>query len=95
MGIVQPNTISYFGGVMLLNLGIPIVFATLAQLSVITANELDLSIGSFVSLVACIAGPCCKPRHAPHGDPRFSSDSVRMYPYKQNTTVLVRRQIDR
>lgn len=56
MGIVQPNTISYFGGVMLLNLGIPIVFATLAQLSVITANELDLSIGSFVSLVACIGG---------------------------------------
>ena len=56
MAIVQPNTVSYFGGVMLLNLGIPIVFATLAQLSVITANELDLSIGSFVSLVACIGG---------------------------------------
>lgn len=56
MAIVQPNTFSYFGGVMLLNLGIPIIFATLAQLSVITANELDLSIGSFVSLVTCIGG---------------------------------------
>jgi ribose transport system permease protein len=54
MAIIQPNTLSYFGGVMLLNLGVPIVFATLSQLAVITANELDLSIGSFVSLVACI-----------------------------------------
>jgi ribose transport system permease protein len=54
MFIVQPNTLSYFGVTMLLNLGVPIVFATLAQLAVITANELDLSIGSFVSLVACI-----------------------------------------
>ncbi|WP_118183432.1 ABC transporter permease [Paraburkholderia phosphatilytica] len=54
MAIIQPNTLSYFGMVMLLNLGVPIVFATLSQLAVITANELDLSIGSFVSLVACI-----------------------------------------
>jgi ribose transport system permease protein len=54
MVIIQPNTLSYFGMVMLLNLGVPIVFATLSQLAVITANELDLSIGSFVSLVACI-----------------------------------------
>ena len=54
MVAVQPNTLSYFGAVMLLNLGVPIVFATLAQLAVITANELDLSIGSFVSLVTCI-----------------------------------------
>jgi ribose transport system permease protein len=54
MVIVQPNTFSYFGAVMLLNLGVPIVFATLSQLAVITANELDLSIGSFVSLVSCI-----------------------------------------
>ncbi|MCY0389573.1 ABC transporter permease [Robbsia sp. Bb-Pol-6] len=56
MSIVQPSTLSYFGGVMLLNLAVPIVFATLAQLSVIAANELDLSIGSFISLVACIGG---------------------------------------
>ncbi|GAB5097854.1 ABC transporter permease [Caballeronia sp. GAFFF2] len=54
MAIIQPNTLSYFGIVMLLNLGVPIVFATLSQLAVITANELDLSIGAFVSLVACI-----------------------------------------
>jgi len=54
MAIIQPNALSYFGIVMLLNLGVPIVLATLSQLAVITANELDLSIGSFVSLVACI-----------------------------------------
>jgi ribose transport system permease protein len=52
--ILQPATFSYFGLGLLLNLAVPIVFATLAQLAVITVNDLDLSIGSFVSLVACI-----------------------------------------
>jgi ribose transport system permease protein len=33
---------------------VPIVLATLAQLAIITVNDLDLSIGPFVSLVACI-----------------------------------------
>ena len=52
--ILQPATFSYFGLGLLLNLAVPIVFATLAQLAVITVNDLDLSIGSFVSLTACI-----------------------------------------
>jgi ribose transport system permease protein len=52
--ILQPATFSYFGLGLLLNLAVPIVFATLAQLAVITVNDLDLSIGSFVSLAACI-----------------------------------------
>ncbi|MDR8398411.1 ABC transporter permease [Paraburkholderia sp. USG1] len=52
--ILQPATFSYFGSGLLLNLAVPIVFATLAQLAVITVNDLDLSIGPFVSLVACI-----------------------------------------
>jgi ribose transport system permease protein len=51
---LQPATMSYFGSSLLLNLAVPIVLATLAQLAIITVNDLDLSIGPFVSLVACI-----------------------------------------
>ncbi|RAR54224.1 monosaccharide ABC transporter membrane protein (CUT2 family) [Paraburkholderia unamae] len=52
--ILQPATFSYFGSNLLLNLAVPLVLATLAQLAIITVNDLDLSIGPFVSLVACI-----------------------------------------
>jgi len=52
--VLQPTTFSYFGIGLLLNLAVPLVLATLAQLAIITANDLDLSIGPFVSLVACI-----------------------------------------
>ncbi|MDX7951219.1 ABC transporter permease [Lichenihabitans sp. Uapishka_5] len=50
----QPRAMSYFGLNLLLNLAVPIVFATLAQMVVIAVNDLDLSIGAYVSLVACI-----------------------------------------
>ena len=45
---------SYFGLNLLFNLAVPIALATIAQMFVIAVNDLDLSIGSFVSLVACI-----------------------------------------
>ncbi|WP_316977491.1 ABC transporter permease [Shumkonia mesophila] len=51
---MQPRTMSYFGLNLLLNLAIPIALATMAQMFVLTVNDLDLSIGSYVSLVACI-----------------------------------------
>ncbi|XDA99093.1 ABC transporter permease [Sulfitobacter sp. LCG007] len=51
---LQPRTMSYFGLNLLLNLAIPIALATIAQMFVLCVNELDLSIGAFVSLVACI-----------------------------------------
>jgi ribose transport system permease protein len=38
----------------MLNLGIPVALATMAQMFVITVNELDLSIGTFVSFVASV-----------------------------------------
>jgi ribose transport system permease protein len=38
----------------MLNLAIPIALATLAQMFVITGNELDLSIGTFVGFVGCV-----------------------------------------
>ena len=52
---LQPRTMSYFGLNLLLNLAIPIALATIAQMFILCVNELDLSIGGFVSLVACIA----------------------------------------
>lgn len=52
---LQPRTMSYFGLNLLLNLAIPIALATLAQMFIICVNDLDLSIGGYVSLTACIA----------------------------------------
>lgn len=51
---LQPRTMSYFGLNLLLNLAIPIALATIAQMFILCVNDLDLSIGAFVSLVACI-----------------------------------------
>lgn len=51
---LNPRAISYFGFSLMLNLAIPIVLATIAQMFVITGNELDLSIGTFVGFVGCV-----------------------------------------
>ena len=51
---IQPRTMSYFGLRLLLNLAIPLVLATVAQMLIIMVNDLDLSIGAFVSFTACI-----------------------------------------
>ncbi len=51
---LQPRTMSYFGLNLLLNLAIPIALATIAQMFILCVNDLDLSVGSYVSLVACI-----------------------------------------
>ena len=50
----QPRAMSYFGIDLLLNLAIPVMFATLAQTMMLALGDLDLSIGPFVSMVACI-----------------------------------------
>jgi ribose transport system permease protein len=52
---VQPRTMSYFGLNLMLQYAVPIALATIAQMFVITVNDLDLSIGPFVGLVSCIA----------------------------------------
>jgi ribose transport system permease protein len=52
---LNPRAISYFGFTLMLNLAVPIALATVAQLFVIAANELDLSIGNFVGFVCCVA----------------------------------------
>jgi ribose transport system permease protein len=51
---MQPRAMSYVGLNLLLNLALPIAFATIAQMFVITINELDLSIGAYVGFVACV-----------------------------------------
>jgi ribose transport system permease protein len=51
---LNPRAISYFGFNLMLNLAIPIALATIAQMFVITVNELDLSIGTFVGFVGCV-----------------------------------------
>jgi ribose transport system permease protein len=55
IGWLNPRALSYFGLNLMLNLGIPAALATVAQMFVITVNDLDLSIGTFVSFVGCVA----------------------------------------
>jgi ribose transport system permease protein len=50
----QPMAMSYFGLNLLLNLAIPVAFATMAQVVILAVGDLDLSIGTFVSLTATI-----------------------------------------
>ncbi len=51
---LQPRTMSYTGLNLLFNLAVPIALATLAQMFIIAVNDLDLSMGAFVSFVACV-----------------------------------------
>jgi ribose transport system permease protein len=51
---LRPASMSYFGLNLLLNLAVPLALATLAQLFIITVNDLDLSIGAYVGLAAGI-----------------------------------------
>lgn len=57
---LNPRAISYFGFSLMLNLAIPIALATIAQMFVISGNELDLSIGTFVGFVGCVTATLLK-----------------------------------
>lgn len=52
---LNPRAVSYFGFSLMLNLAIPMVLATLAQMFIITGNDLDLSIGPFIGFAACVS----------------------------------------
>jgi ribose transport system permease protein len=52
---LNPRAISYLGFSLMLNLAVPIMLATVAQMFVMCGNDLDLSIGPFVSFVGCVA----------------------------------------
>lgn len=51
---LQPRTMSYRGLDLMLNMAVPIALATLAQMCVMTVNDLDLGIGAYVGFVACV-----------------------------------------
>ncbi|WP_312526380.1 ABC transporter permease [Paracoccus sp. (in: a-proteobacteria)] len=51
---LQPRAMSYTGINLLFNLAVPIALATVAQMIIIMVNDIDLSMGAFVSLIACI-----------------------------------------
>ncbi|WP_417691226.1 ABC transporter permease [Roseibium sp.] len=51
---LQPRAMSYFGLNLLFNLAVPIALATIAQMMIMMVNDIDLSIGTFVSFVACV-----------------------------------------
>lgn len=51
---LQPRSMSYVGLNLLLNLAVPIALATVAQMLIMMVNDLDLSMGTFVSFVACV-----------------------------------------
>jgi ribose transport system permease protein len=53
---LQPRAMSYTGLNLLFNLAVPIALATIAQMLIMAVNDLDLSMGTFVSFVACVAG---------------------------------------
>jgi len=52
---LQPRAMGYTGLNLLFNLAVPIALATIAQMMIIAVNDLDLSIGTFVSFAACVA----------------------------------------
>ena len=54
IGWLNPRAISYMGFNLMLNLAVPVALATIAQMFVITVNELDLSAGFFISFIASV-----------------------------------------
>ncbi|HEV7435713.1 MAG TPA: ABC transporter permease [Pseudorhizobium sp.] len=51
---MQPRAMSYTGLNLLFNLAVPIALATVAQMLIMSVNDLDLSMGTFVSFTACV-----------------------------------------
>ena len=54
--VLKPNILNYFGIHLLLNMAIPVVLATIAQMFAMTIGEIDFSLGNLISLVTCIVG---------------------------------------
>jgi ribose transport system permease protein len=54
--ILRPRVLNYLGIYLLLNMAIPLVLATIAQMFAMTIGEIDFSLGNLISLVTCIVG---------------------------------------
>ena len=59
---MRPNIARYNGVRLLLNLSPVLIFTALAQMFIMTASDIDLSIGSFVALVNVIVAGIAKSR---------------------------------
>ena len=53
--VLQPRAMSYNGLRLLLGLGLPLMFAAMAELCVIAASDIDFGLGTFIGLVNCVA----------------------------------------
>ncbi|WP_244435578.1 ABC transporter permease [Martelella sp. AD-3] len=53
--VLRPNTMSYMGLNLLLKLSVPLIFAALSQMLIISQGDLDLSTGAYVGFVTCIS----------------------------------------
>ncbi|MCC7321747.1 MAG: ABC transporter permease [Rubellimicrobium sp.] len=51
---LRPNAMGYTGLHLLFKLALPIALATLAQMVILSVNDLDLSLGAYVSFVTCV-----------------------------------------
>lgn len=57
LGIVfwmQPIAMSYFGLTLMLKLSVPLIFAALSQMLIISQGDLDLSTGAYVGFITCV-----------------------------------------
>ncbi len=54
MAMLQPRVTTYIGMQLVLGFALPLVFATMAQLSVIAAGDIDFGLGPFIGLVNCV-----------------------------------------
>lgn len=50
----RPNALSYIGFNLLLTYAVPVALAAYAQMFIIAAGDIDLSIGTFISLISCV-----------------------------------------
>ena len=57
----RPNAMSYVGFNLLLTYAVPVALAACAQMFIIAAGDIDLSIGSFISLITCIGSAIAPP----------------------------------
>ncbi|WP_102224929.1 ABC transporter permease [Acidimangrovimonas sediminis] len=58
LGIVfwmRPIAMSYFGLTLMLKLSVPLIFAALSQMLIISQGDLDLSTGAYVGFVTCVS----------------------------------------
>ena len=52
--VLQPRVTTYVGMQLVLGYATPLMFAAMAQMSIIAASDIDFGIGPFISLVNCL-----------------------------------------